>query len=144
MSVITTCVATPAEPQLQPGDLVTAIPERLWFGRVFDVEEHQHVVRVWWSSTTDPRAVEGLRTHLISEVHFVERPNSYASVVFEQHDRRYGFVIAGDGDLPELAAFERASNYTVLSSKIRQHEETTADTTSHEDDDDDAPAEAGR
>lgn len=129
---ISTAVAAPEEPQLQSGDLVTTVnPERLWFGRVFDVG--QGTVRVWWSGFHGLPAVEGLVAHQTSEVRFVERPVQYVAVVFEtpQGDR-YRFVSAGGDVTLEESAFELAPQYTIVSRRttatIRE-----SDTTSSED-----------
>lgn len=128
---IKTAVAAPEEPQLQPGDLVTTVrPERLWFGRVFDLGEG--TVRVWWSGIHGLPAQGGLVTHQTSDVAFVERPAQYVAVSFETPDGgTYSFVSAGSDVTLEEHAFELASGYTIVSRRTGK----TTDTTTTEDGD---------
>jgi hypothetical protein len=112
---VKTTIATLKKPQLQPGDLVTvARPKQIAFGRVFDVG--QDTARVWWSGRHDLPAVEGLVTHQMADIAFVERPAQYVAVLFEHADGgRYGFVSAGADVTLEERAFELAGNYTIIS-----------------------------
>ena len=136
-TTIKTAVAAPEEPQLQPGDLVTTVrPERLWFGRVFDVGEG--AVRVWWSGIAGLPAVGGLVTHQMAEVAFVERPAQYLAVEFETSEGdTYAFVSAGDDVTLEEHAFDTAARYTIVSRR-------TAKTQADEDTDDDTSSDTGR
>jgi hypothetical protein len=133
---IKTAVAAPEEPKLQPGDLVTtARPEQLAFGRVFDVG--QGTARVWWSGRHGLPAVEGLVTHQVTDIVFVERPIQYVAVLFEHEDGvRYGFVSAGDDVTLEESAFELAPNYTIISRRTAKSV-ANHDTTAIEDINDD-------
>lgn len=134
---IKTAVAAPEEPQLQPGDLVTTVrPERLWFGRVFDVGES--TVRVWWSGLTGLPAQGGLVTHQTSDVAFVERPAQYLAVLFETAEGdTYAFVTAGDDVTTDERTYDVALRYTIISRR-------TATETETEDHDDDTTSDADR
>ena len=140
MTKIKTAVAAPEEARLQPGDLVTTVrPERIWFGRVFDVGES--TVRVWWSGIAGLPAVEGLTTHQMDEVRFVDRPLQYVAVMFETPEGdAYHFVSAGDDVTSEESAFELAPRYAIISRRTTK----TPDTTITEDHDDDKDSHTGR